>query len=116
MSGIRKSDPESAQQLIQDVKNKQRNTIWPGTLINGRGVDEFLWKGAPDAPLVQRVAAWLFGIVFVLVGVGWFAGAYAKHWWGICLLSFVWFFIGVRVFLNGFRKHRRGQHRHRNDA
>jgi len=112
MSGMRKGEPESAQQLIENVKNKQRNTIWPEALNNSRDVDEFLWKGAPDAPLVQRVGAWLFGMVFVLVGVGWFAAGYARNWWIFCLLSFVWFFVGVRVFLNGFRKHRRAHECH----
>jgi hypothetical protein len=101
-----KIDSEPQQQLIEEIKQKQRSTVWPDALVNSRGVDEFLWKGSPDAPLVQRVAAWLFGIVFILAGVGWLAGAYQKHWWGICLLSIVWFYVGARVFLNGFRKRR----------
>jgi len=92
--------------LIEDIRTKQSNTVWPDALINSQGVNEFLWKGNPDAPLVQRVAAWSFGIVFILGGVGWLAGAYQKHWWGIGVLSIVWFFIGVKVFLNGFRRRR----------
>ena len=74
--------------LLEEIKSKQRNTIWPDTLINSQGVNEFLWKGSPDAPLVQRVAAWLFGVVFILGGVGWLAAAYKKEWWGICLFFF----------------------------
>ena len=108
---MRKSEPESPQQVLESVKSKQRNTVWPEPLVNSRNVDEFLWKGASDALLVQRVGACLFGMTFVLIGVGWFAAGYAKDWWLFCLLSIVWFFVGVRIFLNGFRKHRRGRKR-----
>jgi hypothetical protein len=98
-----RTESSKRKRLIEGIKAKQRNTIWPDTLINSQGVNEFLWKGSPDAPLVQRIAAWIFGVVFILIGVGWLAGAYQKQWWGIGLLSIVWFFIGGKVFLNGFR-------------
>jgi hypothetical protein len=108
-----KRDSEPEQRLAQELAQKQRNTAWPDTLVNSRGVDEFLWRGSPDAPLVQRIAAWLFGIVFVLVGAAWLVAAYQKHWWGICLLSIVWFYVGGRVFLNGFKRHRTRKPNHK---
>ena len=65
-------DKKSVQheRLIEEIKAKQRNTVWPDTLMNGRSVDEFLWKGSPDAPLVQRMGAWIFGLAFMLIAVG----------------------------------------------
>ena len=59
--------------VIEEIKAKQRNTAWPDTIVNSRGVDEFLWKGSSDAPLVQRIGAWIFGLTFVLGSVGWLA-------------------------------------------
>lgn len=108
-----RTEPQNRERLVEEIKAKQRNTIWPDTLVNSQGVNEFLWKGSPDAPLVQRIAAWLFGIVFILCGVGWLAVAYEKDWWGIGLLSIVWFFVGVKVFLNGFRRHRTREPNHK---
>jgi hypothetical protein len=112
-TSMSKAEHLGHKRLIEEIKTKQRNTLWPDALINSRGVDEFLWKGSPDAPLVQRVAAWLFGVAFILCGIGWLVAAYKKEWWGICLLSVVWFFVGVRVFLNGFRRRRARESNHK---
>ena len=98
--------PSTRKKLIEEIKAKQRNTVWPSPLINSRGVNEFLWKGSPDAPLVQRGAAWIFGIVFIFIGVGFLDVAYEKDFWVFGVLSIVWFFVGVKVFLNGFRRRR----------
>ena len=92
-------------ELIEDVKARQENTVWPDTLKNGSSVDAFLWRGDPDAPLVQRMGAWIFGITFILGGLGWLGAAFQRHWPVFGLLSTFWFFIGGKVFLNGFRKH-----------
>ena len=92
--------------LIEDIEAKQRNTVWPNTMINSRGVDEFLWKGDPNAPLVQRMAAWIFGIVFLLIGLGWLDVGYEKHWLIFAVLSIVWFLLGGKVLLNEFRRHK----------
>jgi hypothetical protein len=94
----------SRKKFIEEIKAKQRNTVWPGPMINSRGVDELLWRGDPNAPLVQRIAAWLFGLVFVLIGLGWLDVAYQKHWIAFGVLSIAWFYLGGRVFLNGFRR------------
>jgi len=91
-------------QAIEEVRAKQRNTVWPDTIRNSRSVDAFLWKGSPDAPLVQRIGAWIFGVLFIMVGLGWSVVAYVNHWWVFAVLSILWFYVGGRVFLNGFRK------------
>jgi hypothetical protein len=65
----KKTNISGRKKFIESIKAKQRNTVWPDTLINSRGVDEFLWKGSPDPSLVQRLAAFIFGLTFVLLGV-----------------------------------------------
>jgi hypothetical protein len=54
----------SGSDYLKKIENKQRNIVWPGPLINSRGVDEFFWKGSPNPTVVQRIAAWLFGLTF----------------------------------------------------
>jgi hypothetical protein len=99
------------QRVIEEIKSKQRNFVFPDTLRNSRSVDEFLWKGSPNAPIVQRMAAWMFGLFFILAGVAFIDVAYEKHYWIFGVLSVVWFLVGGKVFLNGFR--RRGANAHR---
>jgi len=47
--------PKDSEELRADMESRQRSTIFPDTLRGGRSVDALLWKGAPHAPLVQRV-------------------------------------------------------------
>jgi hypothetical protein len=91
-------------QAIEEVRAKQRNTVWPDTIRNSRSVDAFLWKGSTDAPLVQRIGACIFGLTFILGGLGWVDVAYERHWPVFGVLSIVWFVVGGKVFLNGFRR------------
>ncbi|HEX4321824.1 MAG TPA: hypothetical protein VHZ52_13010 [Acidobacteriaceae bacterium] len=98
-------DPET-DALIEDVRARQSNTLWPDALRNGRSVDAFLWKGDPNAPLVQRIGAWIFGLTFILIGLCSVDIAFEKPedaWpWGA--FSVILFMIGGKVFLNGFRR------------
>jgi predicted tellurium resistance membrane protein TerC len=73
-------------------------------MINSRGVDEFLWRGDPDAPPVQRMAAWIFGLAFMIVGLALLCIAHDKQSWIDIAVSLVSFLIGGKVFLNGFRR------------
>ncbi len=99
------------QDLIDEIKAKQSNTVWPDTMTNSRGVDEFLWKGSPDAPLVQRIGAWIFGVTFVLLGIGFVEAdreiAPDRKSLAFVILGVVYFLIGVKVFLNGFRRRKK---------
>jgi hypothetical protein len=99
-----KSTVANRKRFIETIKAKQRNTVWPDPLINSRGVDAFLWKGSPDAPLVQRIGAWIFGLTFVLLGVVFVVIARNERSWIGIVVSIAPFLIGGRVFLNGFRK------------
>lgn len=92
------------QKLIEEIKAKQSNILWPDAMKNSRGVDEFLWKGAPNAPLVQRIGAWIFGIFFLMAGVSFLDVAYEKHDPLILLMGLAFFGVGIRVCLNGFRR------------
>jgi hypothetical protein len=105
-----KSQAPEHERVIDDIEAKLKNTVWPDTMINSRSVDAFLWKGDPDAPLVQRVGAWIFGLFFILGGVGWATAAYEKQSPLVGLLSIGWFLIGGKVFLNGFRRRRDKTH------
>jgi hypothetical protein len=89
---------------IEEIRAKQRSTVWPDAMRNSRSVDAFLWKGSPDAPLVQRIGAWIFGLTFILCGLGWVSVAYEKGDFVFGALSIVWFALGGKVFLNGFRR------------
>jgi hypothetical protein len=94
------------QDVIEEIKAKQRNTVWPDTMRNGRSVDAFLWKGDPDAPRVQRIGACIFGLFFILCGAAWLDAAYERRSPVVGVLSIAWFLVGGRIFLNGFRRRR----------
>ena len=55
--------------FIDESKKRQRNIVFPDTVRNGRTVDAYLWKGNPDAPLVQRIGACLIGLFYMAVGL-----------------------------------------------
>ena len=93
---------------LKDIDNKQRNIIWPGPLVNSRGVDEFFWKGSPRPTMVQRIAAWLFGLALVagallLLYLAWYAGGSAWVVFGGTAVLFGG--MGVRYLWSGtFRR------------
>ena len=92
---------EGRRRLIEDLKAKQRNTVWPDPLINSRGVDAFLWKGSPNPSMVQRIGAVLFGLFFIC-GAVMFASICAERHslWGI--LAFVFLYAGAKVLRNSW--------------
>jgi len=55
--------------LVNDIKGRQQNIVWPSPLRNSRAVDAFLWRGSPKPTVVQRIGAWLFGLTFVGFGL-----------------------------------------------
>jgi hypothetical protein len=72
---------------IEGLKARQRNLVFPDVLRGGRYVDELLWKGARDAPVVQRIGVVILAIAYVMVGIvfvsmsleqgEWLTGAFA---------------------------------------
>lgn len=106
-----KSDPEPSQRVLEEIKTRQKNTIWPDTLLNGRSVDEFLWKGSADAPLVQRVGACIFGATFMLLAVALIEAdreaSPDRKSIAFVILAVLFFGVGLKVFVNGFRRRRK---------
>src|SRR5882724_458469 len=91
-----KKNTESKEELdsyIESVKASQKNVIWPDVLRGGRSVDELLWKGARDAPLVQRIGTVMSALAYLIVGAvlvsiaveqgSWFTGAFAAILFGV---------------------------------
>ena len=91
-------------EFLDDMRRRQRNVLWEDTVRNGRKVDKFLWSGAPDAPLVQRLGAFIFGMTFIgfsllLVEISWHEKSLM-----LSLISCASFGVGIKVFRNGFRR------------
>lgn len=95
--------------LAGEMRAKQRNILWPDTLINSRAVDAFLWRGATNPTLVQRIGAWLFGLSFMAAGLGCVSLALLDGTWSwgpiaIGAFGIVGFAVGIKTFLNGWPK------------
>jgi hypothetical protein len=104
----RHSGAGDPQKFIDEIRAKQRNIVFPDGLANGAAVDKFLLKGSPNPSLVQRVGAWLFGLIFLLVGVVFLgiARTNGSRLWAFVAFGFL--LLGVKVFLNGFRRREPG--------
>jgi hypothetical protein len=89
-----------------DLQARQRNTVWPDTLRNGRTVDAFLWKGSPDATPVQRVGSAIIGLAFLAMGFTFvFISVYREGSGSslfIMLFGLFWILIGCKLFGNAF--------------
>jgi|HubBroStandDraft_1064217.scaffolds.fasta_scaffold383198_2 hypothetical protein len=97
--------------FIEETRASQRNIAFPDTVRNGRSVDAFLWRGSPyPQPLVQRIAAWMFGAAFVCMGTVCFSMAVKErvgHGFSfgvvfLVALSICFVLVGARIFRNGF--------------
>jgi hypothetical protein len=95
-------------EFIEESRARQRNIVFPDTVRNGRSVDAFFWNGSPDPPLVQRIAAWIFGLFFIGIGLALFSlvpGTRNREpigAWFTTLISVLLVAAGIRVFRNGF--------------
>lgn len=95
--------------LIDETRASQRNIVFPDAVRNGRAVDVFLWKGSPNPPLVQRIGAWMFGLLFIGFGLTfWVIAKEDRHGDGpifaliLGLFGLAVLLVGIRVFRNGF--------------
>jgi len=103
---------EDLDKFIQDMEARQRNIVWPDTARNARKFYEYLWKGGgrgdggdPNPTLVQRIAAWMIGFVFLGGGIGYlnqafrsFSGGWSQGIVGLVMAAF-----GVKIGAFGFR-------------
>ncbi|MCX6621078.1 MAG: hypothetical protein NTY38_08350 [Acidobacteria bacterium] len=90
---------------LDEIRARQRNVVWPDLAVNAGLVDRFLWKGSPKASLVQRIAAWLFGANFAVVGFVILAYANREASLFGVIVSLGIIALGVKVFLSGCRRH-----------
>jgi hypothetical protein len=93
--------------FIDETRASQRNIVFPDTVRNARLADVFLWRGSADPSLVQRIAAWMFGLGFIGAGTGLFClavvsrSSFADVFVGVSM-SVLALFMGIRIFRNGF--------------
>jgi len=93
--------------FVADIKRKQKNVTWPDPLVNSRGVDQFFWRGSRNPTVVQRFAAWLFGLVFMIAGLAFLnlvvlAGRASLDRVVLAIFSLGCLALGARTFRNGF--------------
>ena len=104
-----KPEREDLDKFIDETQASQRNIVFPDTVRNARNVYAFLWKGSPSPTLVQRMAAWLFGLLFIAMAslfVGlFFQEGDTKSWWPLLFVSALLCFLGLKIFRNGFPRH-----------
>ena len=55
--------------FIEEIKAKQRNTVWPEMQANSRAADSLIFLGDRNASPIQRIGTGLFGAFFVLAGI-----------------------------------------------
>ena len=90
--------------LIEDVRERQQNVIWPRAMINSNSVDSLLWKGSLNASKVQRVGIGIWGLAFLCVGAVCELGAYEKRGLFLAFFGLPWLALGTRIFLNAFKR------------
>ena len=95
-------------EFSDEIESKQKNLLWPDSLVNSRGVDELLFKGLPNPTKVQRVGAWIFGLAYISIGLGFLAIAMnmEQNAWVMWVLATAWWSIGIWICYNGSRKRR----------
>ena len=104
------SHHRSLDKLIEKTRTSQRNIVFPDTVRNGRAVDVFLWRGSPNPTRVQRIGAWIIGLLTIGVGIGFlYLAVKARIEEGFSFsvvaeaafaLAVAW--LGIRTFRNGF--------------
>jgi hypothetical protein len=91
--------------LLEEVKSRQRNTVWPDTMVNGVRVDALLWKGSPKATKVQRIGMAIWGLTFSALGIFFtFVQAPELHSPLLAVMGLFVLALGARVTFNAFRR------------
>lgn len=95
-------------EYVDEMRTKQENTVWRNYVRNTRGLDEFFLKGSANATPVQRIAAWLFGLAFILAGFGFLSITVTmeRNKWTMWILAGIVWCLGTWICYNGSRRHR----------
>lgn len=99
-----KPDRRGIPGLVRELRSRQKNTVWPDPLLNSRSVDEFLWRGSPNASPIQRLGAVVFGIFFVAIGAGNMDLGRGHHSAIQFIIGLLGSALGVRILLKAFRR------------
>jgi hypothetical protein len=90
--------------FLGEIRERQRNIVWPDTMRNGRSVDALLWKGSRDATTVQRVGIAIFGLCFLVAGLGFAYMAYLGREIILAAFAAIPTLLGLRLLRNVFRR------------
>ena len=90
--------------MIEDVRARQRNTLWPDAMVNSSNVDGLLWKGSPKATKIQRIGIAIWGLAFACVGVVFEMIACEKHELFPVFFGLPWLALGIKLFINAFKR------------
>jgi hypothetical protein len=89
---------------MASVEASQKNVIWPDVLRGSRSVDELLWKGARDAPLVQRIGVVILALAYLMVAVVFTSMAVEQGSWVTGVFAVIPFGVGGWFIRNALRK------------
>jgi hypothetical protein len=64
-----KNDGRFHDRLNDEIRSRQRNTLWPDVLKNSFAVDVLLWHGSRNASRVQKIGAIIFGVTLLIEAV-----------------------------------------------
>ena len=90
--------------LVDELRSRQKNIVWPDPLRNSRNVDEFLWRGSPSATPVQRLGAAIFGIFFAAIGAANMDLGHGRHSTVQFVIGLLASLLGLRILANAFRR------------
>jgi hypothetical protein len=102
----RREHPEQhpMEQLTADIEQKQRNTTFPDLMINASDADALMWHGSPRITKIQRVGVGLFGITFLIAGIGMVSDAHRHGSWLECVVAAPFIGGGGKLLWNSIRK------------
>ena len=99
-----KEETQKRKKEVREFLAEQRNVARSETLLRSHGAEEPLFKGSPNAPLVQRIGAFVFGLFFILAGVVFLTLGFQRYSLILGLFAIGWFLVGGRVLWNAFRR------------
>ena len=87
--------------------DRKKENVLPGPLIKSHSptLNEFLWKGDPNASRLQRIGASLFALFYLGAGLTFVYFAIEDRSLIVCILGFACSILGVKALLAAFRRH-----------
>jgi hypothetical protein len=89
---------------IESVDVHQKNILWPDVLRGGRSVDKLLWKGAKNAPLIQRIGVVILASAYLIVAAAFISMAVEQRSLLAAFFASVLLGVGGWFIRNALRK------------